>query len=103
MKKPLLGPVLAAALLMSSRVTGEHVVVSEIMYHPAGTKPEFIEIVNITSNRRDTAKWRLTGGVELTFPDFNPSSPNAHFLKENERLVLSSADPATTRSAYPSI
>ena len=103
MKTPLLAPACAAAVLMPSFLAAEQVVVSEIMYHPTGAKPEFIEVLNITSNRRDMAKWRLTGGVELTFPDFNPASPNSHFLKEGERLILSSADPATTRQAYPSI
>ena len=73
------------------------------MYHPVDSKPEFIEVLNLSSNRYDIAKWKVTGGVELTLPDFNPGAPSAHMLKERERFIISSADPATTRAAYPSI
>ncbi len=84
-------------------VAAEQVVISEIMYHPAGNAPEFLEVLNLTSNRIDIAAWQLTEGVQLTLPGFDAASPSGHFLNEYERIILSSADPATTRLAYPAL
>ncbi len=96
-----------AAWLLPTLLVGsafaEQVVFTELMYNPRDGKPEFLEIRNQTSNRYDIAKWNLIGGVDYTFPDFNPGNPQAHFLKEFETILLSSADPATTRTAYPNI
>jgi hypothetical protein len=39
----------------------------------------------------------------FTFPDFNPASSQAHFLKPMERIVVSAASDAATRAAYPTI
>jgi hypothetical protein len=89
---------------LATHLAAEQVVISEIMYNPAGTgTPEFVEVQNLTSNRIDMARWSLSGGVSLTLPDFDPGAPTKHFLNEYERIVLSSADPATTRLAYPSL
>lgn len=79
----------------------EQLVFTEIMYNPAGTKPEYIEIKNITTTPRDIAKWRFSAGLTYEFPDFAPGSPQAHFIGVLESIVVSSADPATTRAAYP--
>ncbi|HWB05678.1 MAG TPA: lamin tail domain-containing protein [Verrucomicrobiales bacterium] len=94
---------LVALACLSVPVSAGQVVFSEVMYHPTGTKPEFIEAINLTSNRIDMATWRLHGGVNYTFPGFNPAATAAHFLREYERIVISSADEATTRAAYPTI
>jgi hypothetical protein len=77
------------------------VIFTEVMYHPPAGKPEYIEITNLTSNRHDMARWVLSGGVDYTFPDFDAGQASAHFLKEYERIVVSSADAATTRAAWP--
>lgn len=84
-------------------LSAEQVAITEIMYNPAGTAPEYIEVLNLTSNRIDMARWALTEGVTLTLPGFNPGSPSSHFLNEYERIILSAADPATTRLAYPAL
>lgn len=81
----------------------EQIVFTEVMYNPAGTAPEFVEVVNLTSNRCDMAQWKLSGGVDYTFPAFDPGNASAHFLLEYERILLSAATPAATRAAYPSI
>jgi hypothetical protein len=94
---------LAALLCLSAPLIAGQVVFTEVMYHPSGNKPEFIEALNLTSNRIDIAQWRIHGGIDYTFPAFNPAATSAHFLKEYERILLSSADEATTRAAYPSI
>ena len=49
------------------------------------------------------AKWRFSAGITFEFPDFDPAAIQAHFLKPLERIIVSVADEATTRSAYPSI
>jgi hypothetical protein len=79
------------------------VVISEVMYNPAGTKAEWIELTNQTTNRLDTASWQLSSGANLTLPDFNAGAPTAHLLLERERIVLSSKSAADTRADYPSI
>ncbi len=79
------------------------IIISEIMYNPAGTKAEWVEVTNLTTNRRDAALWRLSGGANLTLPDFNSGSPSAHFIKEHERILFSSKSPADTRADYPGI
>ena len=94
---------LAAFCSLASVLSAEQVVISEIMYHPAGSAPEFVEVQNLTSNRIDMAQWTLSGGASLTLPGFDPANPSKHFLNEYERVILSSADPAATRLAYPAL
>lgn len=95
---------LACVLLAcASRAFAAQVVFSEVMYQPVGNKPEYVEIWNITTTPLDTARWTFTNGLTYTFPDFNSGSPQAHFLRGNERIILSSADETTTRNAYPTI
>ena len=73
------------------------------MYQPPTGKPEFIEVWNITNTPLDTANWRFNDGITFTFPDFVAGSPQAHFLKPMERIIVSAASDAATRAAYPSI
>ena len=51
-------------------VQAEQVVFGEIMYHPKGDLPEYIEIYNNTATPFDIAQWKLRGGVDYDFPDF---------------------------------
>ena len=99
--RKLLCPLFFLAIALMARA--EQVVISEIMYHPAGSKPEFVEIWNISVTPRDMARWRFTDGLTYEFPDFVTSSPQASFLKPFERIVVSAVDEATTRAAYPTI
>ena len=79
----------------------EHVVISEILYHPrVVSQPEYIEIYNNTVTPFDIALWRVTEGISYQFPDFDPADPQASFLKPFERIVLSGAAVDTTRAAY---
>lgn len=95
----LIATVLAAVTILSAS-RAEQAVISEVMYHPADTRPEYVEIWNISNTPLDFAKWRLTDGITYEFPDFTSGSPQAIFLKPNERIVVSSADAATTRTDY---
>lgn len=90
-------------LLGTFRSSAVQVVFSEVMYQPTGTKPEYIEITNITATPLDMARWTFINGLTYTFPDFNAGSSQAHFLRGNERIILSSANENVTRTAYPSI
>jgi len=91
---------LAGWFVSLARLEAEQVVISEIMYHPRDGQAEYVEVFNNTATPFDMAEWRLTGGADYTFPAFSAVNSNLTFLKPFERLVLSDADPATTRSVY---
>ena len=87
-------------LMGVSEVRSEQVVFSEIMYHPAGGRPEYIEICNNTATTFDIADWRLTDGVDYAFPSFSAEDTDRTFLKPFERILLCGVDEATLRAAY---
>jgi hypothetical protein len=73
MKHPFLLPLLFVchtASLFAAPVDSI-VVFNELHYNPAGTTEagEFIELHNQNGIRVDLSDWRLSGGVEFTFPD----------------------------------
>lgn len=96
------GLVAGLGIFLSTLVTswGEQIVFSEIMYHPRGEEPEYLELYNNTATPFDIARWRLTSGVSYEFPGFDPAAPQASFLKPFERLVLTGGEPAAARQAY---
>ena len=93
----------ALLLSLAAFAHAEQLVISEVMYNPPVGKPEFIELTNITVTPLDSAKWKFTAGVDFTFPDFATGSPQATFIQAFERIVISSANEATTRAAYPAL
>src|SRR6266516_6500931 len=97
-KRAMVGIVALFAPLVATQA--EQIVISEIMYHPRGNQPEYIELYNNTATPFDIAQWRLTGGAAYEFPRFDPANPQASFLKPFERIVLSGADERATRAAY---
>src|SRR5216117_581689 len=78
----------------------EQVVISKIMYHPQGDRPEYIELYNNTATPLDIANWRFTHGIEYEFPDFATNDPGRTFLKPFERILLSDAPASALRNAY---
>ena len=78
----------------------EQIVISEIMYHPRGELPEFVELYNNTSNPFDIAGWKLSGQIEYTFPTFSAADPRLTLLRPFERIVVSQSDDKTIRAAY---
>lgn len=90
-------------IMSSVAARASQVVFSEVMYHPLVGKPEFIEVQNLTPTPLDTVRWRFSDGIDFTFPDFNAGASQAHFLAPNERILLSAANDADTRAAYPGI
>ena len=83
------------------RGRAEQVVISEIMYHPAGGKPAWVEVLNNTATPFDIANWRLSAesmGYEL--PAFSTNAPKLTFLNPFERIVVGAVEPAALRAAW---
>jgi len=61
---------LAVLLLpLAARAVDTTTVFNEVMYHPAGADdPEWIELHNEMAVNMDLSGWRITGGVNFTFP-----------------------------------
>ncbi|MFT4547763.1 MAG: hypothetical protein ACI9MB_001710, partial [Verrucomicrobiales bacterium] len=104
MKKfPPLRSLFLCALLapfLPSSLQAEQIIFSEIMYHPAGALPEFIEIENLTTTPFDIANWKFSDGIDYEFPAFNSGDSQAAFLKPFERILVSPVNEATLRAAY---
>jgi hypothetical protein len=76
------------------------VVIAEIMYHPPGGKPEYVELVNITSGSvplYDPAypsnTWKLVSAATYTFP-------TGVVIPAFDRVLLTETDPVSFRAAY---
>lgn len=76
------------------------VVFSEIMYHPAIDKAEYVEIVNPTATAvplfdpaHPANTWVLSGAVDFVFPP-------AQEIPAGGRIVVCAAEPATFRGKY---
>ncbi|MGY8690157.1 MAG: lamin tail domain-containing protein, partial [Verrucomicrobiales bacterium] len=54
---------LIASALLRWTAQADQVVISEIMYHPRGEQPEFVELTNITATPLDIIRWRFTNGA----------------------------------------
>ena len=88
-----------ALALQALALRGEQVVISEIMYHPPGTLPEYLEVYNNSATPLDMAEWRLRDGVDYDFPGFASGNPGLTLLKPFERIVLCGVDAAVLRSS----
>ncbi len=93
---------LAFMVLWTGRVAqAEQVIIGEIMYHPPGSKPAWVEIENLTSTPFDIADWNLSGAeMRFRFPKFSEEHPARTILKPFERLVISSVAPDRLREGY---
>ena len=50
----------AALCFLGVELRADQVVFSELMYHPPGALPEFIEVYNSTATPLDMAEWKLS-------------------------------------------
>ena len=70
----------------------DHVVLSEIMYHPEEGNEEYIELYNPTNSSVDlwtsTGSWALDGGIDYEFP-------LSTSLSSGQRILIVDFDPAT--------
>ncbi len=56
------------------------VVINEVMYHPAAGYDEFIELKNTTGAAVSLANWKLTEGIDFTFPAGATIAANGYAL-----------------------
>ena len=87
-------------MLSAPLLRGEQMVISEVMYHPRGDKPEYIEFYNQTPTPLDMADWELRGGIHFDFPSFDPDLAEDGFAKAWERFVVSNVSPGELRAHY---
>ena len=87
-------------MLSTLMLHGEQVVITEVMYHPVGEGPEYIEFYNQTATPLDMADWKLKGGAGFDFPPFDASNAESGFVKPWERFVLSNVSPSEFRHHY---
>jgi len=75
----------------------DHLMISEIMYHPIDPNHEYIEITNATDQAvvlgSLAALWRLDGAVEFIFPVDT-------VMQAGERVVVVGFDPAVDAAVY---
>ena len=89
------------ALFFALSLHAEQIIFSEMMYHPSGTLPEYLEIENLTTTPFDIANWRFSDGIRYEFPDFNAADGQATILQPFERILVSPVPEADLRAAYP--
>ncbi|MCA9246288.1 MAG: lamin tail domain-containing protein [Planctomycetales bacterium] len=72
------------------------IVINEIMYHPSSedARDEYIELKNVTAAPVSLDGWRLTSGVDFTFPNVT--------IQPGEFLVIA-ADATHFAANYPSV
>jgi len=76
---------------MAQMVIAPRIVINEINPSPKEPRSEFIELVNGDSETANLQGWRLTGGIEYTFPQIE--------LHPNDYLVIA-ADPAFLTATF---
>ena len=69
------------------------VVINEVMYHPATTQGEFVELRNISGAPVALDNWKFLDGLEFTFPA-------ATTIPAGGFVLLVDQDPNTFRSTY---
>lgn len=74
--------------------------VTEILYHPSGTNPEFVEISNTSSVSQSLAKWTLRGDVDYDFPAGFTIAPAEAVVMVSFDPVLLPAQASSFRSLY---
>ncbi len=70
-------------------------VLNEIHYAPADktSREEFIELVSVSDSALDLSGWRLTGGVDYTFPAGTTLAPGAYLVIAENPAVLAARFP----------
>ncbi len=58
-----------AGLLLTARGADSVVIFNEIQYHPAAGGTEWIELRNLNGVNVDVSGWRLSSGVDFSFPE----------------------------------
>ncbi|MES2571143.1 MAG: lamin tail domain-containing protein, partial [Verrucomicrobiota bacterium] len=64
-----------------ARAVDTTTVFNEVMYHPANAaEPEWIELHNQMAVNMDLSGWRITGGIDFTFPNGTAIAAGGHLV-----------------------
>ena len=73
------------------------VTINEIHYHPALTgEPEWLELHNQMVVRVDVSGWKLTEGIDFTFPEGSVMEPGGYWVLSSDPSHASMAGEAPT-------
>lgn len=84
-------------VLLASRLHGQAVRITELMYHPASedVREEFVEVHNTGSTPVNLAGWRFSTGVRFSFPDLT-LAPDARLAIAADLAVFATRHPDVT-------
>ncbi|MGK0187462.1 MAG: hypothetical protein ACI9R3_003250, partial [Verrucomicrobiales bacterium] len=82
-------PMTEATYLTGIAASADNLIVSEIMYNPAGPDDaEFIEVMNISGTAIDLSGVRFSSGVDFSFPIGSSLAPGSHTVIVRDRSAF---------------
>src|SRR5437762_5542554 len=92
---PLLASLILAASLIASSSAFAGVVINEIMYHPASGNvlESYVELRNTDNSSTNISGWRLTRGIQFTFPTNTILGPGAYLVVAADRTAFTNKYP----------
>ena len=88
------GAALMAGVLPLAAAGDSTTVFNEIMYHEPSDEVEWIELANLMAVDMDLSGWRITGGIDFTFP-------NGTLITAGGRLVIANPPTAVAGALGP--
>jgi hypothetical protein len=87
--------VVSSVIALASLTGQSQVVINEIMYHPASENvaEEYIELRNLASTNVNLGGWRVTRGVDFTFPSNTVLQANGYLVVAANRQVFTNKYP----------
>ncbi len=97
------GVLTSAAITVTITVSesGDNIVINEIMYRPGTTFPEnplqeYIELHNRGTSTVDLSNWKITSGVDFTFPPSTTMAPGSYLVVASNLAAFQAAHPGAT-------
>src|SRR5262245_49232321 len=86
------------AVLPLHFVSGQSVIINEIMYHPASQDPreEYIELFNAGATNVDLTGWSISGGVDFLFPNSTTLNAGRYLVVAAHRQAFGNKYPGVT-------
>ncbi|MDC0325773.1 lamin tail domain-containing protein, partial [bacterium] len=84
--------ILLVLTMVTGRVHSQSIVINEIMFHPPMARDDlqFVELLNTTDEVLELAGWRLSGGIDFTFPKGAQIQPKAFQVVAASPLAFAS-------------
>src|SRR5436309_1592510 len=81
---------------LPSAAFSQTVLFNEIMYHPASTNllEDFVELYNPAVTNADLTNWKITKGVQFTFPTNTVILAHGYLVVAADRRVFTNKYPA---------